>query len=135
MATKDDELLQALNDLLRQHSLEIGHAVAAHREWKSRLVEAARSGRWEGSAVEAERDDRCELGRWIHRAGPEMRAETAWALVRDMHESFHREAAEVVTLIHQGNLNEARMALEPDAPFEVASRLLLELLESWRTAR
>ncbi len=134
MATKDDELLQALNDLLRQHSHEIAHAIAVHRDWKHRLEAAVRSGHWDGSAADAERDDRCELGRWIHHASPELRSETAWALVRDMHENFHREAAEIVTLIHQGSLNEARMALEPEAPFEVASRLLIELLEGWRTA-
>lgn len=134
MPTQDDELLQALHALMRQHSLEIGRAITAHRDWKHRLEEAVKSGQWNGSAAEAERDDQCELGRWLHHASPETRVETAWLLVRDMHENFHREAAEVVTLIHQGNLNEARMALEPDAPYEVASRLLLELLESWRAA-
>ncbi|MFN8587329.1 MAG: CZB domain-containing protein [Candidatus Eisenbacteria bacterium] len=132
MATKDDELLQALNELLRHHSLEIGRAIVAHRQWKERLVEAVRTGHWEGSAAEAERDDRCELGVWLQHASPETRVEPSWKHVRDMHDSFHREAAEIVTLIHQGSLHEARMALEPDAPFEVASRLLVEMLEAWR---
>ncbi len=134
MPTEDRELLKALQDLLRQHKLEVDRAIAAHAEWKARLTRGVAEGRLEESTLEVLRDDRCELGRWLHRLPAETRAERAWALVRDMHANFHREASEIVALVHEGDLHDARMALEPDAPFEIASRRLLDLLEEWRAA-
>lgn len=134
MAAHDDELLRALQDLLLQHKFEVGRAIAAHAEWKARLKQCVDEGRCDASATDALRDDRCELGRWLYALPAEARAERAWSLVRDMHANFHREASEIVALVHAGDASGAREALEPDAPFEVASRRLLELLEDWRAA-
>lgn len=134
MATQDDELLSALQDLLRQHKFEVGRAISAHAEWKARLVKCVESGHCDATAGETLRDDHCELGRWLHHLPPETRSERAWNLVRDMHANFHREASEIVALVHAGERNDARMALEPGAPFDLASRKLLDLLEDWRAA-
>lgn len=134
MAAHDDELLRALQDLLHQHNFEVGRAITAHADWKARLKQCVADGRCDASATDALRDDRCELGRWLYALPAEARAERAWALVRDMHANFHHEAAEVVTLVQEGDVKGALGSLEPGAPFEVASRRLLELLEDWRAA-
>ena len=100
MAAHDDELLRALQDLLLQHKFEVGRAIAAHAEWKARLKQCVDEGRCDASATDALRDDRCELGRWLYALPAEARAERAWSLVRDMHANFHREASEIVALVH-----------------------------------
>lgn len=134
MATQDDELLSVLQDLLRQHKFEVGRAISAHTEWKARLVKCVSDGHCDATAVEALRDDHCELGRWLYHLPVETRAERAWSFVRDMHANFHREASEIVALVHAGDLAGARLALASGAPFDLASRKLLEMLEDWRAA-
>lgn len=129
-----DRMLGLLRDLLHQHALEVDRAIAAHAQWRSRLAEAVTSGRCEGDPAEIERDDQCELGRWLHDLPAESRADEGCLSVFEMHSWFHREAGRVVKLVQEKRLDEARAAIAPDSLFDVSSRQLVELLERWREA-
>ena len=77
--------------------------IAAHGLWKFRLQEAIDSGhsRFDPSVVE--RDDRCPFGQWIHGEGQSThRDDPRFAVVRDLHATFHRNAASVLRLALAG---------------------------------
>ena len=127
-----DEVLGLLRDLMKQHAFEIDRAIDAHGAWRARLAEAVESGQCAGDPTQVERDDLCELGRWLHALPVESRADETCLSVFEMHSWFHREAGRVVKLVQDQRLDEARAAIAPDSLFDVSSRQLVELLERWR---
>ena len=89
--------------------LDFMSALHAHRHWKIRLADYVRSGsrdRMDYRAVG--RDDRSELGQWIHGDARRRWGHLpSFGLLRSTHALFHLAAGHIVLLHHQGRTAEA----------------------------
>lgn len=117
-----------LSHAVSHHGLDLQAAIAAHRNWKTRL-DAYLAGHSDED-LRAEQicfDDRCALGKWIH--GPAKAALGHLAgyqrLVAD-HRMFHYAASNVVALAQAGKAGEALAILE--GPYDAASRKVVAAL-------
>ncbi|ARE42254.1 hypothetical protein RGUI_4113 [Rhodovulum sp. P5] len=92
---------------------EIAAAQMKHLKWRGNLARAIAQGRSEISPEKAGCDRSCDFGKWFH--GPSIPAELksgeAWNAINAAHASFHKTAAEVLTLAIGGQPEEARALL------------------------
>ncbi len=92
--------------------MNFDEAIAAHAQWKVRLrVYLGDPGKGELNPVEIERDDRCDLGKWIHGEGTAFAGDAAFVTLREAHHQFHRVAADVVRKAIAKQLLEAEAIL------------------------
>ena len=104
--------------------------IAAHRDWRRRLVSYI-----DGSSQEALDetvicvDNRCDLGKWIHSNGIKFYGEeqTFKHLVDD-HAKFHQAAGEVVRLYKNDGVKKATRALTGE--FDIRSMRVIGDLEA-----
>lgn len=92
--------------------MDFDDAIAAHVTWKVRLsqfVEGTRTERISSSDVE--RDNLCDLGKWIHGEGAAFKAAPHYQDLVSKHAHFHIRAAEVVRKVENGDKEGARLAL------------------------
>ena len=89
--------------------LDFMSALHAHRHWKIRLADYVRSGsRDRMDYREVGRDDRSELGQWIHGDARRRWGHLpSFGLLRSTHALFHLAAGHIVLLHHQGRTAEA----------------------------
>lgn len=112
---------------------QIAAGLAAHGAWKTRLADAIASGASDVDEATLARDDRCPFGRWLHETCPEAtRATPQYRAVHDLHEAFHRHAADVLALALSGRADEARRAMETGSPFVQTSAELTRAMIAWR---
>ncbi len=109
-------------------------AIAAHAEWKSRLLVAIDTGTAEITVDVARADDRCAFGQWLVGASPEVRADPYYPEVKRLHAEFHRAAAEVLADALAGRRREAEAGLGIGSPFARISSQLVQRLVDWRAA-
>ncbi len=98
--------------------LDIAAAIAAHRDWK-RQLQAQLSGQAQGAAAPALdreqvcRDDRCDLGRWIHGRGrARLGTFPGFTDLLAHHRMFHHVAGNVMALEATGQHSAARRMME-----------------------
>lgn len=112
---------------------QIGAGLAAHAAWRTRLADAIASGASDVDEDTLARDDRCPFGRWLHEGCPDaIRAGADYRTVHDLHEEFHRCAAEVMHLAVSGRPDEASSAMSTGAPFVQTSADLTSAMIAWR---
>ena len=89
--------------------LDFMSALHAHRHWKIRLADYVRSGsRDRMDYREVGRDDRSELGQWIHGDARRRWGHLpSFGLLRSTHALFHLAAGHIVLVHHQGRTAEA----------------------------
>lgn len=106
--------------------LDIPVAVTAHQRWKQALQ--AHLDGVSGGALEIDavcRDDRCDLGQWIHgSARARLGTFPGFTALMAHHRMFHHVAANVLTLDHAGKKGDARRMLANQ--FEIYSERVLE---------
>jgi methyl-accepting chemotaxis protein len=103
--------------------------VAAHRNWRRRLTSYIHgiSDEEFDEAVVC-RDDRCELGAWIHGDGDRLFGRLpVFGKLRDHHAAFHRCAGQVVHIYKTEGRAKATKALHVD--FDLASLKVIENIE------
>ena len=115
---------------LQEEDLDFQKWIAAHRNWRRRLLDFLDGNSSE--ALDAQVigcDDRCDLGRWIHGNGHKFYGNEATfkRLVGD-HAAFHRSAGSVVSQFRQGDEKEARRTLNGD--FDRHSMHVVSALET-----
>lgn len=115
--------------------LDFYQAIDFQRRWKLRLVAYVRG---EACAREdwkrIERDDQCELGRWLRHARPrDPRHAELFEQLRKQHTELHHEAAEIVRLAEAGQRDAALIALRQGG-FARASHALVARLSELFTA-
>ncbi len=101
---------------LKEEDLDFQKWVAAHRDWRKRLVNYI-----EGTSTETLDetvicvDNRCDLGKWIHGNGGKFYGELPvfQQLTKD-HASFHQCAGHVVKTFKTTGESSARKALNTD---------------------
>lgn len=113
---------------------QITRAIGAHGLWQARLRRAVMRGSLDVQARTAGDDDRCEFGRWLHALPASDRDGPHFERVRALHADFHREAAAVLALAHQGRHDEARARLEPGAELDRLTTELTEAMIAWARA-
>ncbi len=86
--------------------------IGVHVMWKQRLI-AYLSGKSEEQLDPdiIRLDDRCALGKWIYGEGKPMETLPGYEEVRELHATFHQNAAEVVSLHQAGQTAEAEILL------------------------
>ncbi len=108
--------------------MDFEEAVAAHRKWKSHLrlhIDGSSTEMLDPEVIG--RDDRCELGRWIHgEGGATMSAKPEFQAMKRIHARFHQVAGEVLLKSKAGDPHGACLAL--DGPFYRASIDVLDAL-------
>jgi hypothetical protein len=110
--------------------------VAAHGLWKYRLHDAIVTGRSSFDPTVVARDDRCPFGQWIHGEGRDTHGSDArFAVVREMHATFHRAASDVLRLALDRRQDEAVLRMGPGSVFLDTSLRLVDLVDAWRRDR
>lgn len=110
-AQAEADRLEALKKAAR--SLDIDVAIAAHENWKARLLAYLDGKSSEDLRPEVVAcDDRCDLGKWIHGEGQaSLGSDVAFVDLRATHKMFHYSASTIVTMAQTGRRNEARELL------------------------
>ncbi len=89
----------------------LDRAMAAHVQWKIKLLAAVKGG----AAIDRATccvDNNCELGRWIHGEGVRHASKPEFKELKEQHRQFHAAIGKVVDLIAAGKAQEATKELE-----------------------
>lgn len=107
-AVHDNQLQAEAADAVQ--GLDIDAAVAAHQQWKQHLLAHLAGHPEAGLDVEQIcRDDRCDLGRWIHgQARARLGTFPGFTALLSHHRMFHHVACNVLALEHAGKRGDAR---------------------------
>jgi Chemoreceptor zinc-binding domain len=99
-------------------------ALDAHRAWKTRLQQAIDTGTSTTPVEVAGKDDRCAFGKWLHDPDPfRDREPERWQELHDLHEQFHRNAAQILQLATSGQTKQAADRLQATEVVNVQRQL------------
>ncbi|GAB4426349.1 MAG: hypothetical protein OHK0011_07880 [Turneriella sp.] len=109
---------------------QLNAALVAHGEWKFRLAKGIETG-CKGLEPEKIRvDNQCVFGQWLYSEKTEPhRKSSHYEKIRQLHAAFHKEAAGIVSLCHEGHTAEAKQALE--GSYAEKSAALAEAIRTW----
>lgn len=109
--------------------LDIDTAIAAHENWKTRLqAQLNQTGTETLDPTVVCRDDRCDLGQWLHGPGRQRLGKyPAFSVLVARHQYFHVQASTVVAQVHSGDRAAAERTL--DTGFRHASNQVVLLLK------
>jgi Chemoreceptor zinc-binding domain len=109
--------------------LDIDTAISAHENWSARLLGVIRGSSTE--VLEPElvcRDDRCDLGKWLHGPGRERLGQyPAFTVLVARHKYFHLQASTVLALAQAGEQDKAEEKLR--SAYRHASNQVVILLK------
>jgi len=127
------QLAQRIGDGGNDLGFQLRAALSAHGSWKHKLASAIETGQSEADPAIVALDDRCPFGQWLHQTiSSQHRSSSHYQPVHDLHEQFHKHAAEVLTLAVNGHGSDARAATGVGSGFaQTSSALTLELI-AWR---
>jgi hypothetical protein len=111
---------------------EITKAIGAHGRWKERLREAIDNGHSEFTVEDLRSDHRCDFGKWLYSLSPVEQQSSHWQTVKDLHITFHREAAHVLDLALKGERQKAENAFQLGSDFLNASASLTRAMMKWK---
>lgn len=101
--------------------LTLDRALAAHRNWKVRLREAATKGE-ELDETTIKRDDCCDLGRWLKSGGRTLYGhKPEFTDLVNKHRQFHSVAGMVAAIINSGESEAAQTQLGSSSQYSMAS--------------
>ncbi len=104
--------------------MNLDNAVPTHAQWKTKLRSAiARHEQLDVASLS--RDDRCELGQWLHGEGA--RAFGQLASHQDCvhkHALFHAEVTKVATAVNAKRFAQAEALLDAGSPYAQVSSAL-----------
>ncbi|MDD2885386.1 MAG: CZB domain-containing protein [Dechloromonas sp.] len=100
-------------DGLQEEDLDFQKWIAAHRNWRHRLltyIDGLSTEELDEKIISC--DDRCDLGKWIHGNGRRFYgSETTFRQLQTDHAHFHRAAGEVIVCYKQHGERDAKRAL------------------------
>ena len=92
--------------------MDFDSAVKAHTNWMLRLFGYARGTSQEKlDAQSIEKDNVCDLGKWLRGEGRKYAAEPEFSELVTAHAAFHKSAASIVVLVDQGKRSKAEQLL------------------------
>jgi methyl-accepting chemotaxis protein len=108
-------------------------ALSAHGSWKDKLATAVEAGTSDADPATVALDDRCSFGQWLHQTiSTQQRSSSHYKPVHDLHEQFHKNAAEVLKLALNGHGSDARAGMSVGGGFARTSSALTQELIAWR---
>ena len=99
---------------LASDAMDFDGVIHAHMQWKIKLRDYL-DGR--GDKLDAKvvcRDDKCALGQWIYGKGAGHAAKPSFGTLKTRHADFHRCAAHVIDLVHEGDKTGADRVLQDE---------------------
>lgn len=112
---------------------QINKALEAHALWKTRLQEAINSGTSQYSVEGLRVTNQCDFGRWLYfEIDPSSQNSEHYEKVRDLHQAFHQEAANILELALSGKKQDAMVLLGPNGLYESLSSGLIVAMKHWR---
>lgn len=112
---------------------QINESVEAHVAWRIRLQEAIEKGTSEFSVENLKVSNLCDFGKWLYlEVDPSLQKSEQYQKVRDLHQSFHLAAANVLSLALSGKKNEATNAMEEGSEYVRLSTELINAMKQWR---
>ena len=109
--------------------------IGQHAMWKLTLHRAAGGQPVDLDPAVARRDDRCDLGRWLHEGAAGVLPPDERRTITDLHAAFHRVAAGALEQALSGQGAQARQALQPGSDFLAISTELVERLHERRSGQ
>jgi hypothetical protein len=107
-------------------------AIRAHADWKLRLLSYCQ-GALKLDLRTLEKDNVCELGKWLHGEARKYGADPMLRELTDAHAAFHRCAASVAALVERGQATAAEASLHAkDSDFNRLSRKVVGFLMKMR---
>ena len=113
-------------------SREIDSGIAAHARWKYRLFSAIETGTSEWTVADIREYTKCQFGQWLTSLSATERASEQCVKVTELHEAFHRAAADVLEMALSDRRAEAEEAIALGSPFSLVSANLTEAMSVWK---
>lgn len=112
--------------------MNLEDAARKHSEWKVNFFKAIAT-KSQVDATSICRDDRCELGKWLHGPGHGTHGLLpGFQECIDRHAAFHAEAGKVASAINAGKLDEATKLLNGGTPYAAASTAVVGAIQALR---
>ena len=110
---------------------EIKQAIGAHGMWNVRLKKAIETGQSEWSVAKVKADNNCDFGKWLHGLPDHEKKGESWTRIRNLHASFHEEAAKILDYAVTGKKEAAADGLELGSDFAKLSSGLTTAMMKW----
>lgn len=119
---------------ISETQLTLDKSLAAHRNWKTRLRDAAVKGE-ELDEYAIKRDDCCDLGIWLHSSGRALYGHKPEFIdLLDKHKHFHAVAGMVAEIINSGDSEAAQLHLGGSTQFSMASNEVISSIMNLKAA-
>lgn len=111
----------------------IAKAIAAHGQWKERLIQAIEAGTSDFDPDVVKQPDRCEFGKWLYGSeiSNEAKSSDYYDKAVDLHAKFHVEAGKVLSAALRGDKQDAKRMMAPQSEFADLSSELTQTLNAW----
>ncbi|MFH0903295.1 MAG: CZB domain-containing protein [Pseudomonadota bacterium] len=106
----------------------IDAAIWAHFAWFKRLREAVVEGESRFPPESLERDNQCDLGKWIYDDLGSICDRGLYNRIRETHATFHRQASQVLRMALDGDTTRAAKEIEVTSELGKLSGRLVMLL-------
>ena len=107
-------------------------AIVAHTSWKTKLK--AYCDKKDGSlnAADAQSDQKCELGQWIHGEGKKWAQKPAFIELKSRHAQFHAAAAALIRKVDSGQSVTTELAVGSGSEFSKCTSAVVNALVKLR---
>lgn len=101
--------------------MNFDEAIKAHSDWKLKLSTYLNKPDGSLKAGEAELDNKCALGQWIHGEGGKYSTQPEYSTLKTEHAHFHKCAGSVIRKADSGQKVAEEVALGSKSEFAAAS--------------
>lgn len=111
-AMRAPSALKALPASGSAKKFSLSDAAGAHAKWKARLVNYIKGN--SGETLDPKvvsRDDKCDLGCWIHGEGQKYTGMDQYKKLKSLHATFHKQVGKIVETAQAGDQEEAMRML------------------------
>lgn len=109
-------------------------AVQAHAKWKAKLAAYIAKPDRTLNAAEVGKDDRCDLGKWLHGKGQRFGHLAEFAQLVEDHAHFHAAAGEIIRKADAGQIAQGELALGGRSEYAKVSTAVVASLMKIKTA-
>lgn len=111
---------------------EITAAIAAHGQWKQRLIDAIDTGNSEFKPDVLKQDNQCAFGKWFYSLPAAEQNSSSGKEIKDLHAKFHQYAGNILHLALIGKKDEARKEIGFGSEYSKCSSQLVSALTKWK---
>lgn len=112
--------------------MNLDDAIVAHSAWKQKLALYIAKPDKSIDVAKLEKDDQCELGKWILTEAANYASEPAFQQLQKEHASFHKAAAAVVRRADSGEKVGQEVALGGKSAYAEASSKVVSAIVSMK---